>query len=119
MLRESSRGDSTLNNALNIQAAVDPNAVSGVPQGALLTAFAEAAVRREPALPQLRQQIANELGAQELVDAAGIVANFQRMVRIADGCGIPLDEFTRNASDGWRRGLGLHEYASAANTAAG
>ena len=57
------------------------------------------------------------MGVQELVDAAGVVANFQRMVRIADGCGIPLDEFTRDATDDVREELGLHEYASAANTA--
>ena len=57
------------------------------------------------------------LGDQAAVDAAGIVANFQRMVRIADGCGIPLDDFTKDATADVREALGIHEYASAANTA--
>ncbi|MDE2894681.1 MAG: hypothetical protein OXN87_04695 [Chloroflexota bacterium] len=115
MLRESSKRSGTLDQ-LNLKGTVNADADSGVPQGSLLTAFAEAAVRRTDALPGLREQIASELGAQELVDAAGVVANFQRMVRIADGCGIPLDEFTRDATDDVRDELGIHEYASAANT---
>ena len=116
MLRESSQRSGTLD-SLNLQSTVNPEADSGVPQGSLLTAFAEAAVRQTDALPVLREQIKAELGVQELVDAAGVVANFQRMVRIADGCGIPLDEFTKDATDDVRGELGIHEYASAANTA--
>ena len=116
MLRESSKRSGSLD-SLNLQGAVGPEADSGVPHGGLLTAFAEAAVRRTDALPGLRERVVVELGPQELVDAAGVVANFQRMVRIADGCGIPLDEFTRDATDDVREDLGLHEFASAANTA--
>ena len=116
MLRESSQRNGTLA-ALNIHGAVDPHSDSGVPDGDLLTAFADAAVRQTDALPELRERIASELGPQQLVDAAGVVANFQRMVRIADGCGIPLDDFTKEASEDWRDELGLHEFASAANTA--
>ncbi len=116
MLRESSQQTGILD-SLNLQGAVNPDSDSGVPHGSLLTAFAEAAVRQTDALPGLREQIASELGVQQLVDAAGVVANFQRMVRIADGCGIPLDEFTKDATDDCREDLGLHEFASAANTA--
>ena len=114
MLRESSQRSGTLD-SLNILGAVDESD-SGVPHDSLLTAFAEAAVGQTDALASLRDRIATELGVQELVDAAGVVANFQRMVRIADGCGIPLDDFTKEASNEWREKLGLHEYASAANT---
>jgi hypothetical protein len=113
MLRESSQH----NSALNLQATVNPDADSGVEEGALMIAFAEAAVRRGENLPDLRDEIAKRLGDQAAVDAAGIVANFQRMVRIADGCGIPLDDFTKDATADVREGLGIHEYASAANTA--
>ncbi len=116
MLRESSQRSGTFD-SLNLQGTVNHDADSGVPHGSLLTAFAEAAVRRADALPGLRERIVAELGVQELVDAAGVVANFQRMVRIADGCGIPLDGYTKEATDDCREELGLHEYASAANTA--
>ncbi len=115
MLRESSQQSGSLD-TLEILGAVDPQLDSGVPDGALLIAFAEAAVQRSEALPALRRQIAADLGPQQLVDASGVVANFQRMVRIADGCGIPLDDYTKDASEDWRNQLGLHEYASAANT---
>ena len=116
MLRESSQQTGALD-SLNLQGTVNPEADSGVPHGSLLTAFAEAAVHQTDALSGLREQIVAELGVQELVDAAGVVANFQRMVRIADGCGIPLDEFTKDATEDCREELGLHQYASAANTA--
>lgn len=115
MLRESSDQNGTLD-SLDMHGAVNPESDSGVPHGGLLTAFAEAVVRQTDALAGLREQIQDELGAQQLVDAAGVVANFQRMVRIADGCGIPLDDFTKRASEDWREELGLHEFASAVNT---
>ena len=57
------------------------------------------------------------MGANKLVDAAGVASNFQRMVRIADGCGIPVDE--GRYSDSRVRiveQLGLAEYESAKNT---
>ncbi len=115
MLRESSQRNGTLE-SLNLHGAVD-DSDSGVSQHSLLIAFTEAAVRQTDALSALRKRITSELGRQELVDAAGVVANFQRMVRIADGCGIPLDDFTKDASADWREDLGLHQFASAANTA--
>ena len=55
-------------------------------------------------------------GQQVLVDAAGVAANFQRMVRIADSIGIPYDgaasEMSRQISDE----LKLTEFASAQHT---
>jgi len=76
MLRESSQRSGTLD-SLNLQSTVNPDADSGVPQGSLLTAFAEAAVRQTDALPALREQIKSAPGVQALVDAAGHVANLR------------------------------------------
>lgn len=115
MLRASSNDDAAIAN-LNIGATVDIELDSGVPFGSLLSAFADAAVDQTDALPELRAQIIEELGAQQLVDTAGVVANFQRMVRIADGCGIPLDDFTQRASEEWRAGLGIDSFRSRGNT---
>ncbi len=53
MLRASSDRDDAVDN-LNIGAAVDIDLDSGVPQGALLSAFADAAVGRTAALPDRR-----------------------------------------------------------------
>ncbi len=38
------------------------------------------------------EAITDPLVEQALVDAAGVVSNFERMVRIADSTGIPLGE---------------------------
>ena len=53
------------------------------------------------------------LGAARLVDAAGVIGNFQRMVRIADSTGIPVDGRMAEMSEGVRDQLGLNELPSA------
>ena len=78
--------------------------------------FADAAVGRTPNLAEAREALRAAMGADAVVDCAAVVANFQRMVRIADGCGIPLDPSTIGASADFRADLGVHAYASAANT---
>ena len=101
---------------VDLNAVVDTSVSSGIEHGAALTAFAEAAVTRSDELPVARQRIVDELGEGALIDAAGTVANFQRMVRIADGIGIPIDEGMASASGEIREQLGLERYGSAANT---
>ena len=81
--------------------------------------FAEAIARRdETALLQTRQVLEQEAGAAVVVDAAAVAGNFQRMVRIADSTGIPLDTRSAALSTGVRRQLGLERFASAQNTPA-
>ena len=89
---------------------------SGVEHGGVLLRFADAAVGRAPDLPETREALHAAMGVDAVVDCAAVVANFQRMVRIADGCGIPLDPPTIGASADFRERLGVHTYASAANT---
>ena len=87
-----------------------------MPHAAVLMAYADAAVRRDGDLAERRAAVESALGAEAVVDAAATVANYQRMVRIADGCGIPLDRFTDEQSAEWRASLGVDEYYSALNT---
>ncbi len=89
---------------------------SGVRAGSELIAFAEAAVRDSDELPAARSGVAKALGEEALVDAAAIIGNFQRMVRIADGTGIPLDPPMAILSAGLRSELGIDAYVSAKNT---
>lgn len=87
---------------------------SGVAHGEQLSAFAEAAVRGDPAeLASARDALRDAAGPAALVDAAGVVANFQRMVRIADGAGISLDTAVGMLSEDFREELGLDQYPSA------
>lgn len=94
-------------------------AASGVLHGAALLDFAEAIARRdEAALKQSRETLEREAGAEVVVDAAAVAANFQRMVRIADSTGIPLDTTAAALSTGIRKQLDLGSFATAQNTPA-
>ena len=84
-----------------------------------LLAFAEAAVAGDgQALSRARVAVRERLGPDELVDAAAVVANFQRMDRIADSTGIALDTPLELATGDLRERLGVGRFASAANTSA-
>ena len=112
LLGASSRG----NEALNYGAIVDPSQASGVEHGSLLMGFTEAAVRRSGDLAEVRGRLVEAIGAAAVVDAASTMANFQRMVRIADGTGIPVDGYILERSGAVPERLGLTAYRSAANT---
>ena len=112
MLGRSSEG----NGALNLSGTVRNEVESGVKHGGVLLRFADAAVGRSPGLAEAREALHAAMGADAVVDCAAVVANFQRLVRIADGCGIPLDDATLEASADFRDELGINVYASAANT---
>jgi hypothetical protein len=109
------------------QGEVDLRAISegakndsvGVAHAAELTAFAEAAVRGDAAaLARARDSLRAKAGSEVVIDAAGVIANFERMTRIADATGIPLDAAPQLASHDFREALGLNAFASARNTPA-
>ena len=88
MLRESSR---THEESVEFAAVMDGEVESGVPHGATLVQLAEAVVAGSAAdCEAARQALANTMGAEALVDAAGVISNFERMVRIADATGISI-----------------------------
>lgn len=63
-----------------------------VPFANELMRFATAvATRDEAELVRRRDELVSAAGAEVMVDAAAVAANFQRMVRIADSTGIPID----------------------------
>ena len=59
-----------------------------------------------------RDLVRSELGSEALVDAAAVIGNFERMVRIADGTGIPLDAAVNVATEEIRSELGIDAFAS-------
>jgi len=102
-----------------VTGGAERGAASGVPHGSLLVAFAEAtAGGDDDALARARAALLAALGAAALVDAAAVTSNFERMVRIADATGIPLDAPIAALSVDLRRDLGIDAYASAAQTPA-
>jgi hypothetical protein len=86
---------------------------AGIEHGERLTAFVDAAVQGDPAeLATARDALREAAGSEALVDAAAVVGNFERMVRIADGTGIPLDGMVTALSGDIRGDLGLDTYHS-------
>jgi hypothetical protein len=86
---------------------------SGIEHGERLTAFADAAVCGDAAeLATARDALRAAAGSEILVDAAGVVGNFERMVRIADGTGIPLDGIVDALTSDLRGELGLENFES-------
>jgi len=89
----------------------------GVAHEELLINFTEGAVlRNEPRLAEAREALELAMGADALIDAAAVVACFQRLNRIADGTGIALDEQMLMMTGSLRDELKIDALASAANT---
>ncbi len=88
-----------------------------VPHGRALARFAEAVIQGSDAqLSQARAELLALVGGDGLVDAACVVGNFERMVRVADATGIPLDPETTAATVALREDLGLNAYGMATRT---
>jgi hypothetical protein len=105
---------------LDIAAVTDGQAAaekSGIAHGRELVALAEGVVSGdEAALASSRRQLSDAMGEQAMVDVAAVAGNFQRMVRIADGCGIPLDTPLQMFSADVRDELRLERFGASANT---
>ena len=83
-------------------------AAVGVSCAAQLIEFGEAMLRGDAARKmQAREAIYHALGPAALVDAAAIVASFNAVVKLADGSGIPLEDFKAKATADLREQLGL------------
>lgn len=117
LLRASSEviGDAVELSAIN--AGASAAAGSGIAHAEALIALADAQVGDDDAaLAAARARVLAEMGSDALVDAVAVVANFERMVRIADATGTPLDPPIATMATGLRAELDLDRFRSAANT---
>ena len=91
----------------------------GLPHERELVALAEAvAGGDDTALADARREALAALGPESFVSAAAVASNFQRMVRIADSTGIPLDGGLNELSASIREEIGIDSFGSSANTPA-
>jgi hypothetical protein len=91
----------------------------GVPHERELVALAEAVAGGEDeAIARARHDALGALGPESFVAAAAVASNFQRMVRIADSTGIPLDSGLNEMSASIREEIGIDQFGSSANTPA-
>ncbi len=113
MLRASSELEGE---AANLDALMSGSA-SGLAGGDALLAFAEAALGDDAqAIATARAGVVEALDEASMIDAAGVIANFQRMVRIADATGIPLDEPVLMMTQGIRADLGIDDFGGSRNS---
>ena len=106
-------------NEVDLSAITDGKAAatSGVPHADALVALAEAVVTGDDeALASSRADVIAKVGPEGFVDACAVVGNFQRMVRVADSTGIPLDAPLELLTGDMRVELGIGAFGSAANT---
>lgn len=116
MLRESVE---LTGGSIDFDGLTDPSCteIKGVPDSRELLQFANACMGVEGAdLETARQALVDRMGSAAMIDTAGVVSNFQRMVRIADATGIPTDGPMQVMSEDLREQLGINRYVSAANT---
>jgi hypothetical protein len=87
---------------------MDGASESGVPDGALLVEFTDAVLGTDDDhLAEVRNRLRAHLGDEQLVDAAGAVASFNAVVKVADGTGLTVDEFRKDSADKLREELKL------------
>ena len=107
MLRASSN---THDEAVELEAVMDGAVGSGVPHGDALVAFAEAVVGAgADDISRARERVVDAVGLEGMIDTAGVISNFQRMVRIADSTGIGLGSFETVTED-IRHSLGIEAF---------
>ena len=95
------------------------SAALGIEYGTELMSFAESLAQRdESGLARSRTALRQAAGDKVLVDAAGVAANFQRMVRIADSIGIPFDNMQSDFVNSIQTELNLARFASAQHSLA-
>lgn len=74
--------------------------------------FAEAVLGQDDAqLDRLRMDLQQVLGSDALVDAAGVICNFNAIDRVADATGIPLDKERVGMTADFRAELGIDAFA--------
>jgi hypothetical protein len=102
---------------VNLQ-VINGDGDGGMPLGSELMRFAEAlASGDDAALVSSRDALLAVSSSNVIVDAAAVAANFQRMVRIADSTGLPLDGIVSTLSSPIQDELDLRRFPSAQNTA--
>ncbi len=85
----------------------------GVVHGWLLVRLVEAMWEGDPGpLAAVCDELLAAAGANVLVDAVAVSANFHMMTRVADGTGTPLDSGTDEASEGLRDEIEVNDLVS-------
>ena len=94
-------------------ASLDPRGITDaevdslIPGGEQLVALVDAVIGDEGDIAKARDEVLAELGPNGLVDAGGVLGNFEMMNRIADATGTPVGKGTLRRTEDWRRASGI------------
>jgi len=88
-------------------------AADSVPHGQVLIDLV-AAVHggEEAAMAMARRAVRESLGDAAFVDACATIASFSAVVKIADGTGIPLEDYKEEATRELRQELAINAFQS-------
>lgn len=89
-------------------ASVDPLTTGGTD----LLGFVDAVLGRGE-VEGARARLQGSLGPDAVVDAAGVIANFEMMNRIAEGTGMPVGKGSLARTEEWRSMVGLDRFRHA------
>jgi len=79
----------------------------------MLTDYADAFFENPDRFDEARSALQAAVGDAALVDAAGVLAVFNAVVKIADSTGIPLEDIKAEMSEDFRGDLGINDYPAA------
>ena len=96
---------------VDIRAITDSSIDPLTPGGVALLRFVDATLARSTvAISAAAEIVSAELGPVALVDAAGVIGNFQMMNRVADGTGMPVGPGSRKRHADLIDQLGLERF---------
>lgn len=84
----------------------------GVPDGAVLLAFVDSLLGEGGDCAGARRAVRSGLGDAAFVDTCATVASFNAVVKIADGTGIPLEDWKAERTSDLRSELGIDRFRS-------
>ncbi|MBT8164306.1 MAG: hypothetical protein KJP22_06520 [Acidimicrobiia bacterium] len=106
MLRASAEVTTT---PLDARAITDRSVDPLLPDGLVLLDFVDAVLTGDgPGRAAARTAVLDALGPTGLVDAAGVIGNFEMMNRIADATGMPVGKGTLKRTAEWRDLIGIN-----------
>jgi hypothetical protein len=87
------------------------HADGGVPHGGVLVEFVDAVLGRDEArLPALRDMVRSAVGDAGFVDVCATIASFNAVVKLADGTGIPLEDWKESRTRDIRHALSIDAF---------
>ena len=89
----------------------DDNSGGGVEHGDILVEMAEAVVSgNETRISNVRSHLREAMGDAAFVDTCATIASFNAVVKLADGAGIPLEDYKEENTRDIREQLAIDEF---------